>query len=383
MKLRGNGHARATPDGKAAQAGLSRTGVLTQEAFAQALQRERKRTERSRRPFVLVLVEAKRLLDERSGENVLGTVVHALSHSTRETDTVGWYKDGAALGIIFTEIAADGNAVAEVLVGKVLKALSSHLAPAQVGEIGISSHVFPEEWGAPGAGGSADAALYPEAGSAGGPKRVSRLVKRAMDIAGSLAALVVLSPLFAAIAVVVKLTSKGPVLYRAKRVGRFGREFTFLKFRSMYTGNDPTVHKEYVTGLITGKSGRQKCGESSGQVYKLTADPRVTPVGRFLRKTSLDELPQFFNVLMGQMSLVGPRPPIPYEVACYDVWHRERLLAVKPGITGLWQVHGRSRVAFDEMVRMDLRYARSWSLWMDVKLLLQTPRAVIAGAGAH
>ena len=116
--------------------------------------------------------------------------------------------------------------------------------------------------------------------------------------------------------------------------------------------------------------------------YKLTADPRITPVGRFLRKTSLDELPQFFNVLQGDMSLVGPRPPVPYEFERYDLWHRQRLLAVKPGITGLWQVDGRSRVKFDDMVRLDIRYAGSWSLWLDIKILLQTPRAVLSGDGA-
>jgi lipopolysaccharide/colanic/teichoic acid biosynthesis glycosyltransferase len=117
--------------------------------------------------------------------------------------------------------------------------------------------------------------------------------------------------------------------------------------------------------------------------YKLTADPRVTPIGRLLRTTSLDELPQFLNVLMGDMSLVGPRPPIPYEVERYRPWHRTRLLATKPGITGLWQVGGRSRVKFDDMVRMDLRYAASWSLWLDIKILLKTPLAVFSTKGAH
>jgi lipopolysaccharide/colanic/teichoic acid biosynthesis glycosyltransferase len=117
-------------------------------------------------------------------------------------------------------------------------------------------------------------------------------------------------------------------------------------------------------------------------VYKLTADPRITPIGRFLRKTSLDELPQFFNVLKGEMSLVGPRPPVSYEFESYGLWHRQRLSSVKPGITGLWQVDGRSRVTFDEMVRLDIRYARSWSLWLDLKILVQTPRAVVSGIGA-
>jgi lipopolysaccharide/colanic/teichoic acid biosynthesis glycosyltransferase len=118
-------------------------------------------------------------------------------------------------------------------------------------------------------------------------------------------------------------------------------------------------------------------------VFKLTNDPRITPIGRLLRRTSLDELPQFLNVLKGQMSLVGPRPPIPYEVDCYEAWHKRRLLTVKPGITGLWQVKGRSRTTFDEMVRLDLQYARTWSLWLDLKIILKTPGAMVSGDGAH
>ena len=124
-------------------------------------------------------------------------------------------------------------------------------------------------------------------------------------------------------------------------------------------------------------------GNVNETVYKITEDPRVTRVGRFLRKTSLDELPQFFNVLRGEMSLVGPRPPIPYELEAYDIWHRRRLLEVKPGITGLWQVNGRSKLRFDDMVRLDLQYATAWSLWLDIKILLQTPRAVFSREGAY
>jgi lipopolysaccharide/colanic/teichoic acid biosynthesis glycosyltransferase len=122
---------------------------------------------------------------------------------------------------------------------------------------------------------------------------------------------------------------------------------------------------------------------SGGGIYKLREDKRITRVGNFLRRTSLDELPQFFNVLRGEMSLVGPRPAIPYELAAYQTWHRRRILEAKPGITGVWQIAGRSRVKFEEMVRMDLRYAASWSPWLDLKILMQTPLAVIKGSGAH
>jgi lipopolysaccharide/colanic/teichoic acid biosynthesis glycosyltransferase len=149
----------------------------------------------------------------------------------------------------------------------------------------------------------------------------------------------------------------------------------------MYVQNDANVHKDYVMKLIRNEAAPTN-GEGGG-VYKLTNDRRITAVGKFLRRTSLDELPQVINVLLGDMSLVGPRPPIPYELAAYQTWHRRRILEAKPGITGLWQVTGRSQVKFDEMVRLDLRYATSWSLWLDLKILLMTPMAVIKGSGAY
>jgi lipopolysaccharide/colanic/teichoic acid biosynthesis glycosyltransferase len=137
-----------------------------------------------------------------------------------------------------------------------------------------------------------------------------------------------------------------------------------------------------VKAFIAGGTGVQQTNGSAPKLFNIAADPRVTPLGRILRKTSLDELPQFLNVLRGEMSLVGPRPPVVYEVERYSLWHRRRLLAVRPGITGLWQVEGRSRVKFDDMVRLDIRYARTWSLWLDLKILAQTPHAVISGSGA-
>ena len=204
-----------------------------------------------------------------------------------------------------------------------------------------------------------------------------------MDICGSLAALVVFSPVLAVIAASIKLTSRGPVLFRQQRIGQFGRRFTFLKFRSMHSNTDSRIHEEYVQWFISGANGSGQGAHTVSATFKLTADPRITPVGKFLRKTSLDELPQLLNVLSGEMSLVGPRPPIPYEFQRYRVWHKGRLLAVKPGITGLWQVEGRSRVTFDEMVRMDLKYANSRSLWVDLKLLFRTPAAAFSGKGAY
>jgi lipopolysaccharide/colanic/teichoic acid biosynthesis glycosyltransferase len=186
---------------------------------------------------------------------------------------------------------------------------------------------------------------------------------------------------FIAIAIAVKLTSKGPVLFCQPRLGQYGKKFKFLKFRSMSVDNDSTIHEEYIKSFIANSNGSSQTVEGP-TTYKIAGDPRVTPLGRFLRKTSLDELPQFVNVLKGDMSLVGPRPPVVYEAERYRTWHRTRLLAAKPGLTGLWQVEGRSRVKFDEMVRMDLRYATSWSLWLDVKIILKTPLAIVSGTGA-
>jgi exopolysaccharide biosynthesis polyprenyl glycosylphosphotransferase len=203
--------------------------------------------------------------------------------------------------------------------------------------------------------------------------------KRTLDILGSLALLIVLSPILLVVAALVKLTSAGPVLFRQTRIGEHGKPFKMLKFRTMRVNADDRVHREYVARLIA--AGQQGTAASDG-VFKIVNDPRVTPVGGVLRKTSLDELPQFINVLLGSMSLVGPRPPIPYEVEQYKAWHRRRVLDAKPGITGLWQVTGRSRTSFDDMVRLDLRYARNCSLWTDIKILLATPRAVVSGKGA-
>jgi lipopolysaccharide/colanic/teichoic acid biosynthesis glycosyltransferase len=203
-------------------------------------------------------------------------------------------------------------------------------------------------------------------------------MKNILDIAGSASALLLFAPLFLIIAAAIKSTSPGPVFFRQERVGLNGRTFLFYKFRSMKTNNDPLKHKEYIKKFIN----QQNYSAVEPGIFKLTNDSRITRVGHFIRKTSLDELPQLINVLKGDMSLVGPRPPIPYECDLYDIWHRRRLLSARPGITGLWQVMGRSRTTFDEMVRLDLKYLREWNLLLDLKILLMTPKAVISGGGA-
>ena len=195
------------------------------------------------------------------------------------------------------------------------------------------------------------------------------LVKRAMDVVGSLVVLGALLPVLAAVAALIKLEDGGPSFFTQQRSGVFGRTFPMYKFRSM------------VVDAEAKKAALEKFNEMSGPVFKMENDPRITRIGRFIRKTSLDEFPQFWNVLRGEMSLVGPRPPIPAEVERYERWQMRRL-SMKPGITCIWQVSGRNNIDFDTWMRLDLEYIDKWSLFMDIKLLLRTIPVVLLGRGA-
>ena len=210
---------------------------------------------------------------------------------------------------------------------------------------------------------------------------LNKFAKRALDILVSMLALMLAIPILLPIALLIKLTSKGPVLFKQDRVGYRGKNFTFYKFRTMYQNSDTSAHQEYMKKHILGNNEEINNGEKDNPLFKMTNDSRITPIGKFLRKTSLDELPQLWNVLKGEMSLVGPRPPIPYEVEEYQNWHYRRVIEVKPGITGLWQVSGRNRTTFDEMVRLDIQYARNWSFLFDVKILMKTFMAIFKGEG--
>jgi exopolysaccharide biosynthesis polyprenyl glycosylphosphotransferase len=211
--------------------------------------------------------------------------------------------------------------------------------------------------------------------------RGARIIKRASDLLVAALGLTIFSPLWLLIAILIKLDSKGPVFYRQERVGMDGRIFLFYKFRSMQIGSNDTAHREYQRAYIGGRPD-SNLGDIERPVFKLRSDARITRVGALLRKTSLDELPQLYNVMRGDMSVVGPRPPIPYEVESYQLWHRKRL-DMKPGITGLWQVSGRNRLPFDEMVRMDLYYIENWSLLLDIKIILQTLPVMWRGEDAY
>jgi lipopolysaccharide/colanic/teichoic acid biosynthesis glycosyltransferase len=357
--------------------------VLNEEAFSRMIAIERKRTERSGVPFLLMLLEAGKVHGLEKNERALNNILSILPLSIRDTDIIGWYKDRAIVGVIFTGlVCTDKNSILSVILSKVGTTLRSRLTSDQFDQVSISFHFFPDAWDHDNRAHPSNPTLYPDLSSPGKDNRSLLRVKQVIDILGSTILLILCAPLFLAIALAVKMSSKGPAFFRQQRVGQFGRSFTFLKFRSMYTDNDPGVHKEYTTQLIAGKITHDSSNGNSKAIYKLTNDKRITKIGKLLRRTSLDELPQLFNVLKGDMSLVGPRPPMPYELAAYRTWHRRRVLEVKPGITGLWQVIGRSRVDFDEMVRLDLRYATSWTLSLDLKILASTPRAVIGGNGA-
>jgi len=357
---------------------------LSEEVFLEVLCLERKRAERSRRPFLLMLVEAEKLLQADQAELLAANLASTVSTVKRETDFKGWYKDGSVLGVIFTEIGeAERTTLQRAMLSRVMSALARDFKPSDMDQINLSFHFFPEDWEKEHPRRARHLVLYPDVSQRDGMSGISRSVKRAFDIAGSTLTLILLSPLLLVIALAIKLTSKGPVVFRQERVGQFNGRFTFLKFRSMHAANDATIHREYIKHFIAGDVGSAASEQSGPVVYKIQNDPRVTAVGRLLRKTSLDELPQLWNVLRGEMSLVGPRPPIPYELESYEPWHRRRVLEAKPGITGLWQVSGRSRTDFDDMVRLDLRYVLTWSIWLDVKILLQTPGAVFSGDGAY
>ena len=364
----------------------SRTEEIIDElSFWSILVWECKRAQRSGKLFALMLLDASEFSAKSADSKRIPRFLLAW---IRETDLLGWYENGTVLGLIFTDIdPKNAPTVGDTLRSRVETGLEGKLGIEGARRAVLSIELFPD---------SADSCsskpktfvnrkFYTDNVGPTSRGTTSLALKRAIDVVGSAVLLVLLSPLFAVIAAAIKLTSTGEVLFRQERLGQNGIPFQFLKFRSMYVNNSPDIHREFVTDFIKGKSeaAEQPDPAGNGKVYKIAVDPRVTPIGRFLRKSSLDELPQLWNVLKGQMSLVGPRPPLRYEFHLYAPWHRRRILEAKPGVTGLWQVNGRSRTCFDDMVRLDLRYARSWSLWLDIVILLLTPFAVFSGDGAY
>lgn len=332
--------------------------------FLRHLRREKRRAERAHRPLSLVLYRIDPSTDPAHHDDTrLTELLHACC---RETDIFGHLADDL-VAVICTETDEKGvqgfMAKVETHAGQPWFTAVYATYPDQLFDTLESGDLMPP---------ALHGLLVQEVG-----QRTARSyrLKRLLDVAGALALLMLLSPLMAVVAAAVALTSRGPVIFRQQRLGQYGRPFTFYKFRSMRTGNDDGQHRRFVQQMVQGA--RPEDG-----FFKMRGDPRITPIGRFIRRTSIDELPQLFNVLKGDMSLVGPRPPIAYEAEFYDAWHLRRVLCGKPGITGLWQVEGRSRVGFDEMVRMDLRYLRECSLGLDLRILLKTVLVVLRCDGA-
>ncbi len=347
--------------------------------FRNMLQLEMKRSERSKRSFVLMLIDISPPLECDEAAHVVGKVVNQIVGITRETDIKGWLTPGEVLGIIFIE---NNRVSGEYCVKKVKDSLRELLSPLEHSFLKISTYEYPRSKSME-EDVNADTYLdvYEDVASNHSLKRVSIFCKRCIDVAGSLLGILLFLPVFLIVPVLIKLTSKGAVFFRQVRIGQDGRKFTLLKFRTMQENNNDFIHKEFVRDFIHNSSVARSSG--NGQVYKITNDPRITGIGRLLRKASLDEVPQFINVLHGDMSLVGPRPATPYEVEEYDNWHRKRVAGVKPGITGFWQVYGRSRTDFNNMVRMDIQYIKTWSPLMDILLILKTPFALLSAKGAY
>jgi lipopolysaccharide/colanic/teichoic acid biosynthesis glycosyltransferase len=349
--------------------------IISEELFKAVLIKERKRVDRLNQPLVLLIVAVN---DRQGGHSpsIWVPVIEALAAVTRDTDVLGWFEWRGALGVILPEIRTIDPAKASELEARVCQELIKRSDAQTASRFLVRLHVHPPEPKRMEAEGLDFPELQPR------PMRFSvhEAIKRSVDLIGSSTLLLLLAPIFLVIAAAVKARSRGPVFFEQVRVGQRMKSFKMLKFRTMHADVDHTLHHEYVTRFIHG--GGAASDPAKPAFFKMTNDPRVTPVGHFLRKTSLDELPQLWNVLRGDMSLVGPRPPLPYELEQYKPWHCRRVVDAKPGITGLWQVTGRSRTTFDEMVRLDLRYARTQSLWTDIKILLATPAAVIAGKGA-
>ncbi len=355
--------------------------IVNEALFRDALAREQKRADRFEQPVGLVLVSP---VNGTPPEPQFQQLVNALAASRRAADVIGWFDDGGTLGIIRSHVDLDPLETADSLEATVRGEIEKRVTPGQLPAFRLQSGLYSPHTGHS-HGDSQAAPLFGLTGREGAC--VYRASKRALDIAGSAALLVACAPLLLVISALVKWTSKGPVFFRQERLGERARPFMMLKFRTMRVDVGAELHQQYVTqfiqGQVKGGGPSERASATAPPVFKIVGDPRVTPVGAFLRRTSLDEVPQFWNVLKGEMSLVGPRPPLAYEVKLYKPWHRLRVLEAKPGITGLWQVTGRSRTTFDEMVRLDIHYARTRSLWLDLKILLATPRAVLSGNGAH
>jgi lipopolysaccharide/colanic/teichoic acid biosynthesis glycosyltransferase len=340
--------------------------VLGKHHFLKQMERERLRTDRSKAPLSVILF---RLETPKPGEfgGVEG-VLRVLHHSKRETDILGYLREDL-VALLLPDTDEPG-------MHGFMRKIESRIERFRVSTVSgtYPDQLFDQLLTEP----STLPTLSPlYIATSKYRKEPGYLLKRTLDIVGAVAGLLLLSPVMLITAIAVAMDSQGPIFFRQLRLGKGGVPFCFYKFRSMFVNADDRIHREFVTKLIQGKLEEVNQGDADNPYYKIKSDPRVTRVGMFIRDKSIDELPQLFNVLRGDMSLVGPRPPLPYEVESYESWHLMRILEVKPGITGLWQVEGHSSTTFDDMVRLDLRYIRNCSLILDLKILFKTVKMLL------
>lgn len=378
-------------------------GVQSVEQFRAILERERARADRNEHQFSVVVFD---IVGTEANIAETQRLARVLTKRIRFTDQLGWF-DSHRIGILLPETPVSG---AWKLADDACIALSADATPPECNVYtypsrpsdnhhGHSDHlhiedIYPKRKTAASRSFSTSAKQGPDEQSLSdieearsGQMHQTReiaepmqrlfwrplpLWKRAMDVVGASLCLVIFSPLMLLIALIIKSVSPGPVFFKQNRAGYGGRPFTMWKFRTMELGVDTSTHQEYVSGLI--RSSGHSCERKP--MIKLSNESQVIPLGRILRRTYIDELPQLINVLRGEMSLVGPRPPILYELVEYLTWHYKRIDVV-PGMTGLWQVSGKNRLTFDEMMRLDIQYWRKRSLWLDIRILLTTPFAII------
>ena len=392
----------------------SHTGLLVREYFHQRIREEKRRTDRTNIPFSLLFIDLSfvRTHDMRERideETLVGITLDVIDANSRETDLKGWFDD-ERMGILMPSTSCSGAAT---LCNKLTDLMKGRLSRYMHNDFQLEDYVsiisYPEIFGE---GDDLQERLFTK-----GKKKDSseyiyknnktlklkeyfeklvlfsdghrsvyathrhKVVKRCIDLIGSLLGITLCVPIFLIVALAIKLTSPGPVLFKQKRVGLNGRVFTFLKFRSMHTNCDQNIHKKHVNKLSRGEVSLFQDNQNGVLSYKLQNDPRITKIGWLLRVTSLDEIPQLFNVLKGDMSLVGPRPYPVYQVEHCRLWQHSRHM-IKPGITGLAQLRARYNITYTDAYRLDLHYLKKWSLWLDLKILIETVPFALSGRGA-
>jgi lipopolysaccharide/colanic/teichoic acid biosynthesis glycosyltransferase len=347
--------------------------IFYDSCFLEQLRREKLRAQRSKSTLSIILLTLEK---ETDGESInMNEILDVVRAKTRDTDISG-FVNHKTIGVLLPHTDEKG---AKEFCGKLVNGnkksqfstttatYPDHIFESLTKNGGVRPDAFP---------------FGLEDSMGGGASWFKFLLKRGVDIVGSVIGVLILMPVMLITALAIKVTSPGPVIFRQIRLGKQGAPFTFYKFRSMHVNMDDQIHRDYTLHFINGHHAKINQGDAEKPFYKMKSDPRTTRVGRFIRKTSIDELPQFFNVLKGDMSLVGPRPPLPYEAEKYQSWHLRRILEMKPGITGLWQVEGRSKTGWDDAVRLDIRYIQKWSLIFDLKILFRTVKEVLGRRGA-